>query len=242
MKKVFSLALIAVMVLCTAVTAFGQEQDNSVAFTEKIPLKELAYRRDLPANFAVVNPDGTCIYVYVNKKMRKDVDGLLIKKMISENNLEDGCALNIYHVGYAENKLVEKSAADSKYITTFSSGAEQTAEERFVTSVAKGSSGPLNEDWSYAVSGRLKPGASVYDFAAVVAKLGGKLTCTYPIGKVFDGPRETSVYNSREYRVWFLSKTVTVTQTNRLFPMMKTTFSYEKASRYVEYSIDRNVG
>ncbi len=245
MRKFLCMILVLSLVLGMGTAAFAADTGmESVSEAKCFKKSHLVYCQALPERFEVQNENGERVHVNINGRILKAVDGKMVKEIIEENNLEDGSTININNIGYAEKEETKESPmlkSGPGYITTYSYGTERTVADKFVISVAKGSSTTLKAEWSYAIKGELEAGANVYDLATVVAKLGGSVKCTYSVTKKFSGPGESSKYNSREFRVKFYKQKVTVTQTNELFPSMKTTFVYDKAVRYAEYSIDRKI-
>lgn len=238
-KRIFLGCLILVLALVQTGAVFATVEpvpSQSYQVMKTADLQELA---NVPKDFITKTDSGDFITVHINSSITDSVDGAMVQDIIESNQLKNGETVNINSIGHAQDNATAKGGPG--YNTTFSYGTVRESTDKFVTSVARGAEKHLSKEWSYTISGELEAGATVYDIATVNAKLGGSVTCRYSTTYVFKGPGESSKYNSREFRVKYYRQKVTVTQVNEVFTSIKSTFKYDRAVKYADYSIDKKV-
>lgn len=235
-KRIFLGCLILVLALVQTGAVFATVEpvpSQSYQVMKKDDLQKLS---NVPQDFIAKTDSGDFITVHINPTITDSVDGAMVQDIIESNRLKNGEAININDIGYAQNNATAKGGPG--YNTTFSYGIEREAEDKRVTSAAKGEEVHLSQEWSYTIYGELESGATVYDLATVQAKLGGSVTRRYSVTHIFKGPAESSKYNSREFKVRYYRQKVTVKQVNEAFPSIQSTFKFDKAVRSASYSID----
>ncbi len=213
------------------------EKDNIVGF------QALSEMQTLPVDFTTVDEDGKKVVVHVNPIILAEVDGDMVAELIESSDLNAGDRININNIGYCERRYAPMPAVDfdNYYNTTYIYDVVRETHNKFVISVAKGSTKTLESTWTYTISGGFEGTVSLYDVASVTAKLAGAVTCTYKTTYIFKGPPESSKYNSREYRVKYYKQRVKVTQTDPVTSFERTS-TYDKAVKYADYSIDSKIG
>lgn len=125
-------------------------------------------------------------------------------------------------------------------ITKTTSARNAVASDKFVISVAKGSTKKLTSIWK----GSLSATCSITEVKRSL-ELGLTIEKTYSKETTFNGPPESSSYNSREYRVKFYEDRGTFKETLRITDMGQKlpdrSGTWTSPVSYAEYSVDKKI-
>lgn len=158
----------------------------------------------LPCDVAASN--GRIIRINIDPAAVGDVDDFLISDLAEQYKNDPSVgSITIHEVGYAYSPQVLEPFASSpkvssKKIYTLKNGKkkEVLAVDKFIISVARGEVRTLGKKWSFSlkldISGQTP-------FKLKELGLEGALTFTVDAGSKWDGPPESSQYNSREYLI-----------------------------------------
>lgn len=229
-----AVSLIPGMAFAEIETDFDLENEREVTF-------DALNKMDIvPTDFSTISRKGEEVVVHIAPKILDEVDGTMVSELIESAELDSGDRISINNIGYSEPQSTPAINIDNYYNTTYAYEAVREYKDKFVISVAKGSTKTLTSTWSYKISGAFEGSYSLFDAMEVTAKLGGSVTRTYTTSHKFSGPAESSKYNSREFRVKFYKQKVKVTQTDPITSFKKSA-TYDKAVKYAEYSIDSKI-
>jgi len=157
-------------------------------------------------------------------------------------NLQDGERINIHYVEEIEPAQEEPLASVFgiyTYNTTLSkTGSEMAVQNYFVISVAKGQVTTLKQEFIQTMSA----GVAVNAYK-VTAELKASVTASHSTTQQFSGPPETSIYNSRQFRVQFYAQKYIFTQTRYFLGVASGTVrgTVDMPTRWASYSIDSTV-
>ncbi len=241
--QIITTLLCVVVIMCfTPGIAFATPEANVAPEVENtVAFKTLNKMQTVPVDFSTISETGKEVTIHVNPNIQGEVDGNMVSEIIESSPVKSGDRISINNVGYPEQRSKAPAVDfDNYYNTTYSYGTTRVSHDKFVISVAKGAQKKLESTWSFTVKGGFEGSVSLYDIASVTAKLAGSVTCTYKTTYVFKGPAEGSKYNSREFRVKYYKQKVTVTQTDPVSKIKKTS-KYDRAVKYAEYSIDSKI-
>ncbi|MDR2021924.1 MAG: hypothetical protein LBQ71_01430 [Hungatella sp.] len=112
------------------------------------------------------------------------------------------------------------------------------AKDSFVISVARGGTKTLSKTWT----GSLSPTCS-YKNAQNSLSLNATITRTYSKTEKFEGPSNSSSYNSREFRVKFYEDRGTFKgqYVSDAGDSQQKSGTWKSPTKFLEYSVDRNV-
>lgn len=213
-----------------------------------IALPATAQVTALPCNVAASN--GRIIRINVAPTAIADVDEFLIQDLAEQykNDLTVG-SITIHEVGYAQSLEVPEPFAsspkiDSKVIYNLKNGkkTQTLSADKFIISVAKGETKKLSKKWSFSL--KLNISGST-PFKLNELGLEAAITYTSDVGTEYQGPPESSKYNSREYRVRYYNHSGTWEQ--KMYGMDGKTIldtrkgSFKEPSRYDSYSVDKTI-
>lgn len=226
MKKILLLVLSITLLFTSSVFA------NSANNTEKNNKSE---------NFIEKNVDG--ITFKISKKYSQLITNEDLES-IAKDYQEEEILITIEEIGYAEEDSFSKDLIEpmwgvgNTYETTYGAwGSEYVKKDAFVTSVAKGESYTLTSEI------KINLNASYTGTPYVPITVGADITATYIKSHTFEGPEETSFFNSREFRVKFYEKSSNWTQKWYMdgFLVGTKTGIRTSATKYLKYSVDRNI-
>ena len=221
LKKLLSLALVAVMVIGMGTISFATEASS----------KELLIKIDPKTDITIVVPND----------LMHQIGASEIEGLIGNQNFSNGDVITIHEV----NDTISVPTPDIQprfgytYQTTKTLGSEWKAQDYFVISAAKGQTTTLSSRFSQTITTGITLGDPF-----VQADIGGSVTAEYSVSHQFVGPPETSSFNSREFRVQFYAKTASWTQKkiNSSGTVVETrTGKADVPTKYLLYSIDRRV-
>ena len=220
MKKIFVLVISLMMLLSLSVSAFAASPESI-----EIP---------------IAIDEETTVTVVIPNELVKQFDFFEIEELVKSNELNNGDVITILEVGDILDPVPDAQPLwGYTYRTIKTAGPEWEAQNYFVISVAKGQTTTLSTKFSKTLKTTITSGK-----AFVTADIGGSITAEYSVTHQFNGPPETSPYNSREYRVQFYAKTVWFTQEkiNSSNQVVDTTSGVaDVPTRYAQYSIDRMI-
>jgi len=129
------------------------------------------------------------------------------------------------------------------YTTSRTYGSQYLYKDVFIASAARGETYTLTKKFSSSISLSLESGSV---FNGTSAKSGLTSSVSYSVAKShkYSGPPESSIYNSREYRVKFYAKKCNVTQKVKGYPSKHVTTykgTYRVPVKYLSYSLNKRV-
>lgn len=239
MQKVLSTLLIAIMLLSMNVTVFAKDNfDNNISVTI-----------DSETDVTIVIPN-----IFADEIGYEEINNL-----INSQSFSDGDIITVIEIGSTITDEIDtqpvffypmETALSNEFFiqpcflnrieTTLSWGDEYKAQDYFIISAAKGQTTTLTSKFSQTLTTNF----SVGDEAYAKTDIGGSLTAEYTTSHQFVGPSESSIYNSREFRVQFYAKPVDWIQTKyNIFNNFVGTRSGTAyvPTKYLLYSIDHRI-
>jgi len=219
---------------------------------------------ELSEQIAVIVDDDVIINVLILEDAFDSITAVEILEIIEDNNLDPFDSITIhnvvefFHEDSEDFEIIEieqcKAAiapqdkwydltVSIKQTRSFGSEYAVSGYDFFVISVAKGQKKKLSAKFEKSLGLSLIAGAA-YSGATATAGLTSSKKCTFDINLEWRGPLESSPHNSREYRVRFFARNVTVKQevTGSQSKCTCTyTATYREPTRYAEYSIDSTI-
>lgn len=149
------------------------------------------------------------------------------------------CAITIYNWVEATPNVAPRIVLPGK-ITKTTTATNALQSDKFVISVARGSTKKLTTTWRGSLS------ASCSDAIVKLSlSLNGTIERTYTTEITFNGPPEGSSYNSRYYGVKFYEDRGTFKETDRCTDMGQKlpdkSGTWTSPKYYLEYSVDKRV-
>lgn len=230
LKRIGSLFIIMILLLSTNVYANSSEEHQT-----KIIIEDGV--ENLPdyiiQQLLAENPTAGVITIYEYNYLPEIANQLTSEDLTQSDNM----TIN------ALGKPIVTNVRTTKSVTN----RDRLAKDEFKFSVAKGETVTLSKTYSGTLKGSIK--GTLWKKADIGADV--TITAEYKRGTEYKGPEESSRFNSREFRMKFYEETGTYTQLADLVyhgtglpyteKNVKTTGTYAKPTRYLSYSIDRNI-
>lgn len=188
--------------------------------------------------------ENTTVYATIPAQYVSEISETELKEIAIADNLANGERIIIEEIGVVEqdNESVETVQPCLDWTVTIETEKElisknHVMKDDFIISVAKGETATLTKTYNGSVSQSIS--GSYY---SLDAELKGTVSCTYSMTKVWNGPSESSSYNSREFRVKYLGDKYSYTQKRCLDGYVSGTKSGTVTipTKYASYSIDSN--
>ena len=172
------------------------------------------------------NPDAGLITIYEYGEVQSVQD-----RNIQSNNSPSALLPPTYVYRITSSKSVTQS--------------DVLVKDEFKFSVAKGEDVTLSQTYTGSLKGSIS--GSPWDKGAIGAEI--TITAQYTKGTKYSGPPESSIYNTREFRMKFYEERGTWRQirdaistiTQEVIATETKTGNYNKPTRFVSYSLDKTV-
>jgi hypothetical protein len=186
--------------------------------------------------------DQTTVTAYVPDEYRNSISQEELLDIAIDEGLQNGDSFQIHYVEFAEASYAEPMPAvilppilDMYPTTTTRRGSEYAAEKFFITSVAKGQSFTLSQEFIRKVSSTFS--VAPYE---VTTELKCEYTASVSVTYTFNGPSENSAYNSREFNVRIYRQAYDYTQQHYSGAILVGTRTgvVNKPTKHAVYSVD----
>lgn len=220
--SLISLSLIMVLTPLTPQAGATENQNSNVVINQN----GLSVPQDVINDLKISHPDAGIITIYDYREVNSDQEN-----RIQINNSPSALLPPTYVYKITTSKNVTQS--------------DVLAKDEFKFSVARGEEVTLSTTYTGTLKGSIS--GSPFDKGEIGAEV--TITAQYTKGTKYSGPSESSSYNTREFRMkfyedrgtWKQVKEAISTINQEVIATETKTGSFKKPTRFLSYSVDKNV-